>query len=380
MQYLGEYLLPTNSISKDSDKLTKLFYFRPDKYDDPDADIQNILALKELVEFPKRLDTLSENANYAIQSIEISKKIDESDEANKLVSYIVTASYDLLDNIKKREEASESTSDDDSSKEIDENGNLITKETKPWEYRAKWNFQPIEVVEPFKKAYGLNGVYVGSPIVDVLNSANCILLSETKRYQLEITYQKNYQAPQIWENITRPYTNDAAYDLNFDYRGSFPAGTLLLLPPTYSTEWYEEEYVEDGTTKKRWTRYYSYTVKMIYDYRGHNKELLDVGTYAKFPGSNRPSQIWEVTVVDENGNIENGGQSRYTSAAEALRMQAQAILAGKNVNASPVTEPLPLAGGYIYEAAINDPNANRYNTLKYIQYEQLSFSILPIRT
>jgi hypothetical protein len=39
MQYLGEYLLPTNSISKDTDKLTKLFYFRPDKYDNPDADI-----------------------------------------------------------------------------------------------------------------------------------------------------------------------------------------------------------------------------------------------------------------------------------------------------------------------------------------------------
>lgn len=378
MEFLGEFLSPNNSIAQDQDKLTKYFYFRPDKYDDPTADLENIFIIKSMDEFPKRLDKLAENEAYAIESIEVSKRVGDDQIGVTDVSYVVTATYDLLENIEKREQESGSTSSE-TSEEVDENGNTVSVSTKPWEYRAKWNFQPIEVVEPFKKAYGLNGVYVGSPIVDVLNSANCILLSETKRYQLEIIYQKNYQAPQIWENITRPYTNDAAVDFNFDYRGSFPSGTLLILPPTYSTEWYEEEYDDNGEIKKRWTRYYSYTVKMIYDYRGHDKELLDVGTYAKFSGSNRPSQIWEVTVIDENGNIENGGQSRYTSAAEALRMQAQAILAGKSVNASPVTEPLPLAGGYIYESAINDPTANRYNTLKYIQYEQLSFSILPFK-
>jgi hypothetical protein len=39
MQYLGEFLSPTNSISQDQDKLVKYFYFRPDKYENPEADL-----------------------------------------------------------------------------------------------------------------------------------------------------------------------------------------------------------------------------------------------------------------------------------------------------------------------------------------------------
>lgn len=371
MEFLGEFLSPNNSIAQDQDKLTKYFYFRPDKYDDPNADLENIFIIKGMEEFPKRLDKLAENDAYAIESIEVSKRIGDDQIGVTDVSYVVTATYDLLENIEKREEQASSET---SSGTVDENGNPITAQTKPWQLRAKWNFQPIEVVEPFRKAYGLNGVYVGSPIVDVVNSARCMLLSETKRYQLEITYQKSYNAPQIWENILRPYTNSDNFDLNFDYHGSFPSGTLLILPPTYSTEWYEGE--ENG--EKTWIRYYSYTIKMIYDYRGHDKELLDVGTYALFPGSSRPSQIWEVTVVDENGVIENG-YPRYTSASEALVMQAQSLNTGKTVTASPVTEPLPLNGGYIYQGAIEDPYTYRYNTLKYIQYDQLPFSQLPFK-
>ena len=81
----------------------------------------------------------------------------------------------------------------------------------------------------------------------------------------------------------------------------------------------------------------------------------------------------------ENGVIENNGLSKYTSAAEALRMQAAALKAGKNVNASPVTEPLPLNGGYVYTAAIQDPTNNKYKTLDYIQYPKRDFSDLPFK-
>jgi hypothetical protein len=384
MEYLGEFLSPSNSIALDQDKLIKYFYFRPNTYEDPDADLENIFKIKEMEQFPKRLDKLSENNAYAVESIDVSKRVSDEEVGVKKVSYVVTATYDLLENIEKREQetgggGSSSSSDDGPTEKVDEDGNSITPETKPWQYRAKWNFQPIEKVVPFTKAYGLNGVYMGSPVVDVLNSAKCTLLAETIKYQLEITYQKNYSSPQSWESITRPYTNQWDFDLNFDYRGSFPAGTLLIKPCTFSTEWYEEEYDDDGETKKRWRRYYSYTVKMIYDPNGHDKELLDVGTYALFSGETKPSQIWEVTVMDENGNIENGGQSKYTSAAEALRMQAEAIKAGKSVNASPVTEPLPLTGGYVYTAAIQDPETNRYNVLKYIPYQKFDFSSLPFK-
>lgn len=382
MEYLGEFLSPNNSIALDQDKLTKYFYFRPASYDDPDADIENIFKIKGMDEFPKRLDKLSENEAYVVESIEVSKRVSDEEVGVKKVSYVVTATYDLEDNIKKREQETgggggSSSSDEGPTEKVDENGNAVTSQTKPWQYRAKWNFQPIEKVVPFTKAYGLNGSFRGAAVVDVLNSAKCTLLADTVKYQLEITYQKNHLSPQFWEGITRPYTNEFDFDLNFDYRGTFPAGTLLIKPATYSTEWYEEEYNDNGVTKKRWTRYYSYTVKMLYDPDGHERELLDVGTYALFSGETKPSQIWEVTVIDENGNIENGGQSKYTSAAEALRMQAQAIKAGKSVNASPVTEPLPLNGGYVYTAAIQDPDTNRYNVLKYIQYQRLDFSYLP---
>jgi hypothetical protein len=60
-------------------------------------------------------------------------------------------------------------------------------------------------------------------------------------------------------------------------------------------------------------------------------------------------------------------------------MQAQALNSGKTVNASPVTEPLPLIGGYIFEAAIEDPNTNRYSTLEYIQYARFPFEQLPFK-
>jgi hypothetical protein len=64
----------------------------------------------------------------------------------------------LFENIKKRESTESSSDSSDSSgsssDKVDEDGNTITSETPPWKLRAKWNFQPIEVVVPFTKAYG----------------------------------------------------------------------------------------------------------------------------------------------------------------------------------------------------------------------------------
>lgn len=391
MQYLGEFLSPNNSIAQDQDKLTKYFYFRPDKYDDPNADLENIFIIKEMEQFPKRLDKLAENEAYAIESIEVSKRVSDDQIGVTDVSYVVTATYDLLTNIKKREQSSSGggkTEDSSTTIYVDEDDNKIVGQILPWKQRAQWNFQPIEVTVPFTKAYGKDSSYSQQARFDVINSAKCLLLGETKRYQLEITYQKNYKEAQIWEYIERPYTNFYNFDLKYDYRGSFPAGTLLLLPPTYSCQWAEIDRLDgdgnpekdkDGNVIKDIVRYYSYTVKMIYDPEGHDKKFLDVGTYAIFSGDTKPSQIWEVTIVDENGVVENGGQPKYTSASEALKLQAQALKSGKSVNASPVTEPLPLTGGAIHLAAIQDPYNNPYNTISYVQYQKYDFSSLPFK-
>jgi hypothetical protein len=390
MQYLGEFLSPQNSISQDQDKLTKYFYFRPDKYDNPDADLENIFIIKSMDEFPQRLDKLAENPAYAIESIEVSKRVSDEEAGVKNVSYVVTATYDLLENITKRENSGGGGASEDSSTTIyvDEDGNKIVGQILPWKQRAQWSFQPIETVVPFKKAYGLDGEYQGEPIVDVLNSAGTTILAETVNYQLEITYQKNYKDPQIWEEILKPYTNEFDYDLEYDYRGSFPSGTLLILPPTYSCQWAEVDRLDkdgkpekdnDGNIIKDIEKYYSYTVKMIYNPKGHDKELLNIGTMAKFGGPLPYEQIYQVTVTNENGTILDG-YPKYTSASDALREHQMQSKAGNVVSVEAVSEPLPLTttGGIDY-AAMRDPLSSPYVTRSFIQYLRRDFSLLPFK-
>lgn len=105
MQYLGDFLSPSNSIGLGEDKLVKYFYFRPDKYEDPTADLENIFIIKAMEEFPQRYDLLAENNLYAVDTIEVSKKISDDEMGVEAVSYIVTAHYDLLTNIQAREDS-----------------------------------------------------------------------------------------------------------------------------------------------------------------------------------------------------------------------------------------------------------------------------------
>lgn len=380
MEYLGEFLSPNNSIALDQDKLTKYFYFRPDIYEDPDADLENIFKIKEMTEFPKRLDLLSENTLYAVDTIEVSKRVSDEEVGVKKVSYVVTATYDLLENIRKRESSDSGDEEEESGEIVDEDGNVVTSETPPWKIRAKWDFQPVELTVPFLKGYLQTGnQYWSSQVVDVLNSAKCRLLAETKKFQYEITYTKAYESAQSgWEQLTRAYINSDDFDIDADWRGDYPSGTLLILPPSFSVDWYEKTTTEGQTTIKSWERYYTYTVKMIYDPDGHAKTLLDVGTYALFGEDPVPRQIWEVTKVDsETGSI-IAGYPKWVSAAEALRDQAQSLRDGQLITAAPITEPVPLtAAGTIDEAAIKDPYTNRYRTLTYLPYAGRPFANLP---
>lgn len=385
MQYLGEFLSPNNSISQDQDKLTKYFYFRPDKYENPDADIENIFIIKGMNEFPKRLDLLAENSAYAIESIEVSKRVSDEETGVKNVSYVVTATYDLLENISKRENSGgggSPSAEAESSSSVDINGNKVTADTKPWEMRGKWSFKPIETVVPFLAGYNvpLNATEWGDneKTVNVVNKAGTRILAETKRYQLEITYQKNYQYSQdTWENMLGCYINSDEFNCAYDYRGAFQPMTLLILPPTNSIEFYEETYTENGVEKKRWTPYFSYTVTMIYDPQKHVKKLLNVGTMAKFGGPLPFEQIYQVTVTNESGTILDG-YPKYTSASDALREHQMQSKSGNVVSVEAVSEPLPLtATGGIDYAAMRDPLNNPYVTLPFIEYPGRKFSTLP---
>ena len=192
MQYLGEYLAPVNSIALDSDTLTKYFYFRPDMYDNPDADLENIFIIKNMQQFPKRYDLLSENNLYAVDTIEVNKKVTEEEgDANKKVSYVVVASYDLLENIRSRENQNSGgdSANADAEINVDKNGSLVTKETLPWELQPEWSFDHKSTTVPFLFGYDLSG----NPTIPVVNSAGSKLLSETEKYQLQITYRDNFQ-------------------------------------------------------------------------------------------------------------------------------------------------------------------------------------------
>ena len=378
MQYLGEFLSPTNNISQGQDQLTKYFYFRPDKYDNPDADLENIFIIKAMPQFPKRLDRLSENNAYAVDSIQVSKKVEDDSSSIKEVSYVVTATYDLWENIDKRDaqvDENESNTEINNSYDVDEDGNQVNSTTPPWKMKATWNFQPIEVVLPFTKAYNYTSGaerWSGRDI-DVVNGARDVLLSETQRYQLEITYTKNYETAQSWEVITKPYLNSDYLELNFDYRGAFAPLTLKILPPSYSMNWYETKKA-DGTSEFK--QYFTYTIKMIYDPECHIKRLLNVGTRAIFAGEQTASQIWEVSTTDVNGMPE--GNKKYCSTEAAAVEQANALKAGKTCVATPVSEPLPLTNAGGIDSAVLSGNG-KIGILDFVEYAGMPFSTLPWR-
>lgn len=378
MEFLGAFLSPSNSIQKDSDTLTKYFYFRPDQYDDPEADLENIFALKAMAEFPQRYDVLEENTDYAIDSIEVSKRVSDEETGVKKVSYVVTCTYDTIYNIQKKEGSGSSSNNNASSNVIiDENDKLVDGKTKPWDIRASWSFTPQEVVIPFTQAYNANN----EKVVNVINTAGNRLLAETQRFRLEINYSKSFQNANEFSNILEPYINNENIELGADgVKRIYPSGTLLMQPPTITRNYFEEKEKKtvDGKEQEvtKITPYFTYNIKLTYDPEGWNMKLLNIGTFAKFGTSTKAEQIYSLTVTDENGALEQG--PTYTNAAGVLKAQGEGLKSGKIVSAEAVTEPLPLTStGKIYDAAISSPETVPYLILNFRQYKSRNFLDLP---
>lgn len=370
MQFLGEFLSPTNSIGIDEDRLVKYFYFRPDNYEDPDADLENIFIIKSLEQFPKRYDLLAENNAYAVDTIEVSKRISDEEVGVTKVSYVVTANYDLLENIKKRENTGEEPTEDSGSEGPDEDGNEITSETKPWKYRAKWTRNNSTIVVPFDRCYGNDNIRS----LPVLNSAGDRLISETEKYRTNFTYSKSYQEQQTkFDSTMFPCVNSKEYWFPGDYMDFFPAGTLLMLMPNLTVEYLEE--TENG--KVKFTPYYNYEIQFIADYAGWDKELLNIGTRARFNGG--PAEDIYHLVVYANENAATPETDTYTNLARVLVEKRRGEAAGKIVTGERVTEPMPLTlTGELDLPAILNPGAS-YNTLTFRQYQYHDFSTFPIK-
>lgn len=388
MQYLGEFLSPTNSISADSDTLVKYFYFRPDQYDNPDADLENIFIIKQMSQFPKRLDKLAENELYVVDTIEVSKRVSDEEVGVKKVSYIVTATYDLLSNLNKGSSGGGGGSNDEEDEgpklevAVDTEGNKVTRDTPPWKLRGTWNVQPVAVQIPFLKSVA----DFGETVYDITNTAGDRIEAVTQKYRFEFTYTKNYQFTQFeWDNITKPLVNN---DMITFIPGSrtYSAGELLILPPSLQKNYWEYtakvndkgDQDPNGTQEKKFVEeYYTYTIRMTSDSDGWNKELLNIGTRAKFKEGKPAQQIYQLTVQAANGTI-GDAYPKYTSIEEVMNERMKSEKNKSIVSAVAVTEPLPLDDdGKIFQAAITDPVNNPYKVLSFKQYLTTAFTDFP---
>ena len=334
-------------------------------------------------QFPKRLDKLAENELYGIDSIEVSKRVSDEEVGVKKVSYIVTATYDLLTNLTKRGSGGGGVDNDDEEEGptlnvvVDQDGKKLTKDTPPWKLKPNWTITPIEVTVPFLKSVA----DFGETPENIVNAAGDRMEATTTIYRFEISYSQNYETTQSeWDLLDNPIVNSEDVSFIPGLR-IYKAGGLLLIPPTLQKNWWEYEYEEkkpDGSTetKKAVQRYYTYTVKMIYDKRGWKKTLLNVGTRAKFE-KDVPEQIYQLTVQAKDGSIADV-YPKYTNIVEVINEKRKAETSKALVSAVAVNQQLPLDdNGKVFEAAIKDPVNNPYKELEFKQYLEESFENLP---
>lgn len=282
----------------------------------------------------------------------------------------MTVTYDLLANIHARESGSEPSSGGGGGSELDEDDNPVTSETPPWKRRAVWSWTPITVTKAFNKAYSL---VTDDFTLDTTNSAGDRIIADTTRYRFEINYSKSYSTIQTAFDLMEPFVNDLTYSFPGPYSARiFSPGKLLILPPSNTVEYYDEA---DGDI----IEYFTYTIKIIYDPKGWEKEFLDVGLRAKFgSATTTPEDIYHL-IVYESENSTTPSVDSFTSLAEVMKAKVNADSTGKIVSAERISEPMPLNNGFIYLNAITDPVSNPYRTVNYEEFRPVDFSTLPFR-
>lgn len=361
MEYLGEFLSTTNKITQDEDTIIKYFYYRPDKYDNPAADLENIFSLRAVSGFPQIGDVLSENNNYMINDIDIAKRIDDTNTGVKKVSYVVTCTYQpggiiFQENKRKRE---------DQQREKDKNGNVVTNNTRPWEYKNTFSRQPVQVEVPFIKAYNANN----EKVIDVLNTAGKRLISSTSRYRFEYNIKFNsLYAEDALEAISGCLVNDSDWEPSTEGLGLFSSGTCLIFPVTYNNLSWQAP--TSGIVQGEIYDYKEYTVKFIYDPQGWDKVLLNIGTWAKFSENSPAEQIFSYRVKQGN----SWGELTYGNLAEVELVKT--VIGKDNVTFEKVTDPLPLLpDGSIDELAIRNPENNPYGTVSFQEFQTYNFNL-----
>lgn len=339
------------------------------------------MAVKALSGFPKRYDLLKENNAYAVDTIEVSKKLSNDDLGVERVTFLATCQYDLLENILAREEESggdtpSSGGDEDKSDEkFDEDDTKVNNATPPWKLKAKFSYQYQERQVPLLSGFSANN----NPTVAIVNTAGDYIETMTSKYIMEINYQKNYENVQYnFDVLMEPYTNtDAVKFTSILPEKTFPSGTLLILPPTYSRELWENEQTTNGVTTKVVTPYHSYSVKLLYNPEGWTKRLLNCGVRAKFSGS-KSEQIYNLTLTDSNGILMDG-YPKYVSLSEVVAAQNKSKSNNTVVGYEAITVPIFLDenGKIALNSQTGSTSASNYKSLEFKVYKSTAFSVFP---
>lgn len=263
------------------------------------------------------------------------------------------------------------TSDD----KYDEDDTKVTKATPPWKLKAKFSYQYQERQVPLLSGFSANN----NPTVAIVTTAGDYIETMTSKYIMEINYQKNYETTQYnFDVLMEPYTNSEALQFTSILpEKTFPSGTLLILPPTYSRELWETETTNNGVTSTVITPYHSYSVKLLYNPDGWMKRLLNCGVRAKFSGTTS-EQIYNLTLTDSNGIIMEG-YPKYVSLSEVVAAQNLSKSNNTVVGYEAITSPVFLDenGKISLYAQTGSDAASRYKSLEFKVYKSTSFSVFP---
>jgi hypothetical protein len=238
-----------------------------------------------------------------------------------------------------------------------------TSDVDPWDLGAQdiqLGFSTEQV--PMTKGYNQNG-----ELVDLLNSAHCLINAETSKTLTDLTFlycvkAKSSNEPPLFQTPIINSTSETVAGF------TIPAmcGMLMPVSPRLIIE-YEDD---DPSDEKR--RYWEISVHIKLNPDGWSKEFLDVGTMAIFDAG-VPEPIYQYQP--------NAGDPTPVYGSIHMLRKAQAEYEKKNpgqkMSWTEVTEPLPLREGKIYLDALKGTR-NAYDKIKVYEFLPGSWASLDL--
>lgn len=236
----------------------------------------------------------------------------------------------------------------------------------PWKLGA-YNIQISHISEraPLLQAWNSLGERV-----QMLNRAGTRIKVETNQYMRQISFNYSVKASNEQQP---PINNTPLINANTETIAGFEFKPLVaMLQPMNAS------YVEDVDDSGRvYRKYWNISAVIIENNRTWRRNVLNIGTYAKFPGKKYPQQIYQYTPWESSDPNENIKVSpTYGSIDDVIAARKKYASAESDSSAlanfpyQEVTEPMPLdLNGNIYMQAIENPDKYPYVQLAYFEFK-----------